>query len=41
MNGLTYALLAYALTAVISLGVVGLIVFINRVMRERSSTSQQ
>jgi len=41
MNGLTYALLAYSLTAVISLGVVGLIVLINRVMHDRSSTGEQ
>lgn len=32
MNGITYALMTYALTAVISLAVVGLIVLINKLM---------
>lgn len=32
MNSVTYAFMAYGLTAVISLGVVGLIVIINHLM---------
>ncbi len=41
MNALTYALMAYGLTAAISLAIVGLIVFINRVMRDRTPTTSE
>ncbi len=41
MNGLTYALMAYGLTAAISLAVVGLILFINRIMRDRTPTASE
>lgn len=36
MNSWTYALMAYALTAAISLAVVGLIVLIDRLMPDRT-----
>ena len=35
MNIVIYALAAYGATAVISLGVVGIIVLINRILREK------
>jgi hypothetical protein len=41
MNSITYALMAYVLTALISLAVVGLIVVINKLMGGSSSPGSQ
>jgi hypothetical protein len=41
MNAITYALMAYGLTAVISLAVVGLIVLIDKLMRDAPSDGQE
>lgn len=38
MNSITYAFMTYALTAVISLAVVGLIVLINKLMGGNSTS---
>ncbi len=41
MNGITYACMAYGLTAVISLAVVGLIVIINKLMGGNASSGNE
>jgi hypothetical protein len=41
MNAITYALMAYGLTAAISLAVVGLIVLINKLMGDAPADSQE
>jgi hypothetical protein len=41
MNSITYALMSYGLTAVISLAVVGLIVIINRLMGGNSPVGDE
>ncbi len=41
MDSITYAFMAYGLTALISLAVVGLIVIINRLMGNSQSDSEQ
>jgi hypothetical protein len=41
MNSITYALMTYGLTALISLAVVGLIVIINKLMGGNSSAGNE
>ncbi len=41
MNPIVYALLAYALTAVISVMVIGLIVITNNIMNKRGNSQYQ